>query len=78
MTDFHFIYFFVPPIILAEGFNLRKQHLISNIGYSFVYGYVGTTINFLLLYALLSYVNNDDYIMTIDYDPTPGHGFEVD
>jgi len=28
LNSFSFIYFFVPPIIFAEGYNLRKKYLM--------------------------------------------------
>ena len=69
MKDFEFLYYFVPPIIFAEGFNIRKKYLMKNIGYSFIYGYIGTLLNFLIIGALLVAVNENEDLMVIDFDP---------
>jgi sodium/hydrogen exchanger 8 len=77
LKSFHFLYFFVPPIILAEGFNIRKKHLMSTLSYTIVYGYIGTMLNFFILYSLLSLVNDNESLMKIDLDNEENSGIEI-
>ena len=50
---------------------------MKNIGYSFIYGYIGTLLNFLIIGALLVVVNENEDLMVIDFDPDDQTGKSV-
>ena len=53
-----FLYYFLPPIIFAEGFNMKKKRFFRLSGYSILYGLIGTFLNFLFLYGFIALVTN--------------------
>lgn len=56
-NDSVFFYGLLPPIIFAAGYNLKKRRFFQYFFYIFLYGVIGTTICFLITFALTRVIN---------------------
>jgi NhaP-type Na+/H+ or K+/H+ antiporter len=61
-NDNIFFYFFLPPIIFAAGFNMRRKKFFSHIGYILLFGVLGTIINFIVFAVITSLVAKTGFL----------------
>ena len=67
----HFLYFILPPILFADGYNLKKKAFFRDIKLILLNGTVGAIINFgMLVYAnsflipwIISYTNEKEAVI---------------
>lgn len=52
-----FFYFLLPPIVFAEGYNLKKRKFFQNFPYIIIFGVLGTLATFGLILGLSDLVN---------------------
>jgi len=52
-SDEVFFYFLLPPILFAAGYNMRRRMFFANIGYSLLFGVLGTLITFICFSSLV-------------------------
>ncbi|EAS05788.2 transporter/monovalent cation:proton antiporter-1 (CPA1) family protein (macronuclear) [Tetrahymena thermophila SB210] len=57
-----FIYVFLPAIVFAEGYSLKKKIFFHNMTYILIYGFLGTIITFIFLVVSINYLSNNDLI----------------
>ncbi|KAL4472441.1 hypothetical protein ABPG74_018390 [Tetrahymena malaccensis] len=58
-----FVYIFLPAIVFAEGYSLKKKIFFHNMTYIFIYGFLGTIITFSFLVVSMNYLCNNDLIV---------------
>ncbi|KAL4502023.1 hypothetical protein ABPG73_020160 [Tetrahymena malaccensis] len=58
-----FVYIFLPAIVFAEGYSLKKKIFFHNIMYIFIYGFLGTIITFSFLVISMNYLCENDLII---------------
>ncbi|EAS05785.2 transporter/monovalent cation:proton antiporter-1 (CPA1) family protein (macronuclear) [Tetrahymena thermophila SB210] len=57
-----FVYIFLPAIVFAEGYSLKKKIFFHNMTYILIYGFLGTIITFSFLVVSMNYLCNNDLI----------------
>lgn len=63
-----FFYYLLPPIIFAEGFNMKRQRFFQNAGYVSLFGILGTIICFLVNAICAFYLSSWGVIKDIDHN----------
>ncbi|KAL4472438.1 hypothetical protein ABPG74_018387 [Tetrahymena malaccensis] len=58
-----FVYIFLPAIVFAEGYSLKKKLFFNNMMYIFIYGFLGTIITFSFLVISMNYLCENDLIV---------------
>lgn len=48
----------LPPIMFEDGYNFPKRKFVQNIFYVNLYGLIGTILNFVTVWGLLTLFNN--------------------
>ena len=52
-NDNLFFYFFLPPLVFASGFNMKRQKFYENIANIMLFGVGGTVVTF-FVFAMLT------------------------
>ncbi|EAS05789.2 transporter/monovalent cation:proton antiporter-1 (CPA1) family protein (macronuclear) [Tetrahymena thermophila SB210] len=58
-----FVYIFLPAIVFAEGYSLKKKIFFNNMTYILIYGFLGTIITFSFLVVSMNFLCNNDLIV---------------
>jgi NhaP-type Na+/H+ or K+/H+ antiporter len=53
VNDSLVFYGLLPPMLFADGYNLKKRRFFQNLYYINIYGLVGTVLHFLVFVGLL-------------------------
>ncbi|KAL4499820.1 hypothetical protein ABPG72_015169 [Tetrahymena utriculariae] len=78
-----FVYIFLPAIVFAEGYSLKKKIFFHNMTYIFIYGFLGTIITFSFLVFSMDYLCQNDLIVIergnryIQNDPIVGTDLQL-
>ncbi|EAS05784.2 transporter/monovalent cation:proton antiporter-1 (CPA1) family protein (macronuclear) [Tetrahymena thermophila SB210] len=57
-----FVYIFLPAIVFAEGYSLKKKIFFHNMTYILIYGFLGTIITFSFLVVSMNYLCGSDFV----------------
>lgn len=69
-----FFYFILPPIIFEAGFSLDRKEFSKNFSYIFIFGVLGTFVNFFVILYLSYWISELGWVyIQSSTDPTRTH-----
>ena len=61
-----FFTFILPPIIFSAGYNLKRKSFFKYFNYIFIFGFLGTIVNFLVVFPLTYFANSLNFFFFSD------------